>query len=380
VGFALAVALVVLLGGGGVGRARQTPVAGHESRNRRAGDPGAQPTAPGSTLPRTGSTSPAGKLSLPEANDDGDAASITPAALKAPLADSCPGRRPDVLGAGGGGDDEETPTIPAPSCRASATSQAGSGRTHPVRLAPRFLQLAQRRRRHHPGPDPRRRRDQLRPPTSLLRVQDDKLRVVVKQVRQRARSSSNYPLPGQTSGTGRPPPRLTRSPISATASMTFLRPRTTARTRQTTAPVPAKFVGKTVRFPGRRTTQQAGRLRRSPQDGGRVPVPPTRPAVHEQLTSSWPSETVSQPGAHAHPQCAHDGRRAATPAAAGSSHPPDVGSGEGADPCWREYLTEVANRYHRLHDGRGRQARGDRVRPGGTGRATEPGRAHRAVS
>jgi len=100
-------------------------------------------------------------------------------------------------------------------------------------------------------------------PYVMLRVQDNRLRVVVKQIGKGSKLI-NYPLLDNVG---------LNSPLNYTitdrgdGSMTFSATYD-GQTRQTTAPVPAKFVGKTVRF-------QAGAYQQAddpggPQDGGRV--------------------------------------------------------------------------------------------------------------
>ena len=100
-------------------------------------------------------------------------------------------------------------------------------------------------------------------PYVMLRVQDNKLRVVVKQV-GKDKKVINYPL---LDNVGLNAPLDYTITDLGNGSMTFSATYN-GQTRQATAPVPPRFIGQTVRFQAR-DCQQADESK-GPQDGGRV--------------------------------------------------------------------------------------------------------------
>jgi len=254
---ALAVALVVLLGGG-VWVVLANTGGGHESRTAAPATPA--PAPPLAPLSPNGIDLTGWKLSLPEANDDGDAASITPAALKAPWLTPAPDGGL-MFWAPAAGATTKNSDHPRTELQSLSYFQAGSG-VHTLSASLTLLQLPSDGGgiilgQIH-GAD-----EISSVPYVMLRVQDDKLRVVVKQVGKGSKLI-NYPL---LDNVGKGSPLDYTITDLGNGSMTFSATYD-GQTRQTTAPVPAKFVGKTVRF-------QAGDYQQAddsagPQDGGRV--------------------------------------------------------------------------------------------------------------
>jgi hypothetical protein len=199
-------------------------------------------------------------LSIPEENDDGDATSIQPATTKAPWLTTAPD----------GGLEFWAPTTgattansehPRTELQSLTYFQAGTA-VHTLTASVTLTQLPQDGRGvilgqiHGAG-------DISSAPYVMLRVQNNALRVVVKQV-QDGDQLINYPL---LDGVG------LNSPISYTitdhgdGTMTFSATNNGV-THQAVAPVPAAFHDATVRF-------QAGDYQQSntshgPQDGARV--------------------------------------------------------------------------------------------------------------
>ena len=245
---------VVLLGGG-LWIILASSSGGSESRTAAPATP-----APPPPLSPEGIDLSGWKLSLPEANDHGDAASIEPATLKAPW----------LIPAPGGGLMFWAPTSGATTKNSDHSRtelqsltyfQAGTG-VHALSASLTLLQLPRDGGgiilgQIHGG------QDISSVPYVMLRVQDNKLRVVVKQV-GKGKKLINYPLLDKVG---------LNSPIDYTitdlgnGTMTFSATYN-GETRQTTAPIPARFLGKTVRF-------QAGDYQQAseshgPQDGARV--------------------------------------------------------------------------------------------------------------
>jgi len=295
---------------------------GHESRT--AAPATRASTAPGSTLPN-GIDLTGWKLSLPERTT-----TVMPprsrAALR-PLADSCPGRRPDVLGAGGGGRRRKNSDHPAP----SAEPQLLPGRkrrTHPVRLA-HAPAAAQRRGGIILGQIPAPTRS-APSPTSCCAC-----RTTNSGSSSAGRQGSkliNYPLLDNV-GRGGPLDYT----ITISARLDDLLRHVRGQTRQTTAPVPRSRRPRRP-FPGRRLP--AGRRLRGPQDGGASCSTDSPSSPRTADPRAGPRKRFAA-GAHAHPQ---------VPMTDGAPHPRPLGRRtrrrglrRGAD-LLREYLTEVANR------------------------------------
>ena len=254
---ALAVALVVLLGVG-VWVVLANTGGGRESRTATPATPAPPPSL--APLSPNGIDLTGWKLSIPEANDDGDAASITPAALKAPWLTPAPNGGL-MFWAPTAGATTKNSDHPRTELQSLSYFQAGSG-VHTLSASLTLLQLPKDGGgiilgQIH-GAD-----GISSVPYVMLRVQDNKLRVVVKQ-EGKGSKLINYPLldnVGQNSQLDYTIADLGNG--SMTFSATY-----NGQTRQTTAPVPAKFVGKTVRFQAgdyQQANESAG-----PQDGGRV--------------------------------------------------------------------------------------------------------------
>jgi len=253
----IAAVLVVLLGGG-LWVILANGGGGSESRTAAPATPAAPP--PLAPLSPRGVDLSGWKLSLPEANDQGDAASIEPAALKVPWLTPVPGGGL-MFWAPASGATTKNSDHTRTELQSLTYFQAGTG-VHTLSASLTLLQLPQDGGgiilgQIHGG------REISSVPYVMLRVQDNKLRVVVKQV-GKGKKVINYPLLDNVG---------INSPIDYTISdlgngtMTFSATYN-GQTRQTTAPVPAKFLGQTVRFQAG-DYQQANQSH-GPQDGGRV--------------------------------------------------------------------------------------------------------------
>jgi hypothetical protein len=254
---AVAVVLVVLLVGG-LWAVLASPGGGRESRSAAPATPALPP--PQAPFSPHGIDLTGWKLSLPEANDDGDAASIEPAAVKAPWLTPAPDGGL-MFWAPTSGATTKNSDHPRTELQSLSYFQAGTG-VHTLSASLTLLRLPSDGggiivgQIHGAG-------EFSSVPYVMLRVQDNKLRVVVKQV-GKGKKLINYPLLDNVG---------LNSPLDYTVtdlgngSMTFSATYA-GQTRQTTAPVPAKFVGRTVRF-------QAGDYQQAedssgPQDGARV--------------------------------------------------------------------------------------------------------------
>ena len=254
----LAVVLVVLLGGG-LWAVLATSGGGRESRTAAPATPAAPP--PLAPLSPPGIDLSGWKLSIPEENDDGDAASIVPATVKAPWL--TPAQEGGLLfWAPTSGATTKNSDHPRTELQSLSYFQAGSG-VHALSASLTLLQLPRDGGGIIVGQI--HGADAISSiPYVMLRVQDNKLRVVVKQV-GKGKKLINYPLLDNVG---------LNSPLDYTitdlgnGSMTFSATYA-GQTRQTTAPVPAKFLGKTVRFQAG-DYQQAKDSSGGPQDGGRV--------------------------------------------------------------------------------------------------------------
>lgn len=252
---AVAVILVVLLGGGLWAALANS--GGNHPESQAA--PPATSTIPPPLAP-PGIQLAGWKLSLPEANDKGDAASLEPASFKAPWMTPTPDAGL-MFWAPTSGATTKNSSHPRTELQSLRYFNAGTG-LHTLSASLTLLQLPQDGRGiilgqiHGAGKI-------SSVPYVMLRVQDNKLRVVVKQV-GKGSELINYPLLDNVG---------LNSPLDYTitdlgnGSMTFSAT-FNGQTRQTTAPVPAKFLGKTVRF-------QAGDYQQAndsagPNDGGRV--------------------------------------------------------------------------------------------------------------
>ncbi|HTK64463.1 MAG TPA: polysaccharide lyase family 7 protein [Pseudonocardia sp.] len=200
------------------------------------------------------------KLSIPETNSKGDAASIQPATTRAPWLSEGPDGGLDFWAPTQGATTKNS-THPRTELQSLTTFDAGTA-PHTLSASLTLTQLPRDGRgiivgQIH-GAD-----DISSVPYVMLRVQDNALRVVVKQV-QDGDAHIDYPL---LDGVG------LNSSIDYTitdrgdGTMTFAATGNGV-TRQAEAPVPAAFRGATVRF-------QAGDYQQAdasagPQDGGRV--------------------------------------------------------------------------------------------------------------
>lgn len=256
---AFGLVLAALLGGGlwvgltlGGGSHQQAP-------------PPTQALKPGA-VPQAAPTSGGGieltdwKLSIPEPNDDGNATTIEPASTAAPWLTAAPDGGL-MFWAPTSGATTENSDHPRTELNSLTNFTAGDG-THTLIASVTVLQLPQDGRgvilgQIH-GAD-----DISSVPYVMLRIQNNALRVVVKQV-QDGDSLINYPLLDTLN---------LASPIDYTitdqgdGTMTFTATNNGA-TNHATAPVPAEFHHATVRF-------QAGDYQQAnsstgPQDGARV--------------------------------------------------------------------------------------------------------------
>jgi hypothetical protein len=252
---AVAVVLVVLLGGG-------LWIALAHSGGARSGSQTAAPATPASPppLPPPGINLSGWKLSLPVANNDGDAASIEPAAFTAPWMTPTPDGGL-MFWAPTSGATTKNSTHPRTELQSLHYFSAGTG-VHVLTASMTLLQLPRDGRGvilgqiHGAGPI-------SSIPYVMLRVENNKLRVIVKQV-GKGKKLINYPLLDNVGLNSQLDYTITDL---GNGSMTFSATYN-GQTRQTTAPVPAKFLGRTVRF-------QAGDYQQAdgsggPQDGGRV--------------------------------------------------------------------------------------------------------------
>ncbi|HEX4358290.1 MAG TPA: polysaccharide lyase family 7 protein [Pseudonocardia sp.] len=253
----LAAVLVVLLGGG-LWVAVANSGGGHASRTAVPATPASEP--PLAPLSPHGIDLTGWKLSIPEENDDGDAASIVPAAFKAPWLTPTPDGGL-MFWAPTSGATTKNSDHPRTELQSLSNFQAGDG-VHTLSASLTLLQLPQDGGGIIVGQI--HGADEISSvPYVMLRVQDNKLRVVVKQV-GKGKKLINYPLLDNVGLNSQLDYTITDL---GNGSMTFSATYN-GETRQTTAPVPAKFVGKTVRF-------QAGDYQQAddpggPQDGGRV--------------------------------------------------------------------------------------------------------------
>jgi len=251
----ISVVLVVLLGGGLWIILANSGGGSAESQTAAPATPASPPP-----LPPPGINLSGWKLSLPEANDTGDAASIEPATFKAPWMTPAPDGGA-MFWAPTAGATTKNSDHPRTELQSLNYFSAGTG-VHTLTASLTLLQLPGDGRGiilgqiHGAGPI-------SSVPYVMLRVQDNKLRVVVKQVGN-GQKLINYPLLDNVGLNTQLNYTITDL---GNGSMTFSATYN-GQTRQTTAPVPANFVGKTVRF-------QAGDYQQAndsggPQDGGRV--------------------------------------------------------------------------------------------------------------
>jgi hypothetical protein len=254
----LIVAVIVVLLGGAVWVVLTGSLGGSQSRTAAPATPAAPP--PLAPLPPAGIALSGWKLSLPETGDNGDAASIEPATLKTPWLTPTPGGGL-MFWAPAAGATTKNSDHARTELQSLTYFQAGSG-VHTLSASLTLLQLPQDGGgiilgQIHGG------QNNSSVPYVMLRVQDNKLRVVVKQV-GKGKKLINYPLLDNIG---------LNTPIDYTitdlgnGTMTFSATYN-GQTRQATAPVPAKFLGQTVRF-------QAGDYEQAdnshgPSDGGRV--------------------------------------------------------------------------------------------------------------
>jgi Alginate lyase len=253
---AAAVVLVVLLGGGlWIGLASS---GGGQQEKPQAVPPPATAAPP--PPDQAGISLTGWKLSIPEENDDGNAATIEPAALKAPWLTVAPGGGL-MFWAPAQGATTKNSDHPRTELDSLTNFAAGKG-THTLNASVTLLQVPKDGEgiilgQIH-GAD-----DISSVPYVMLRVQEGQLKVVVKQV-QDGDKHINYPLVNNVP---------LNSPFDFTitdlgnGSMTFSATLNGA-VHQVTAPIPAEFVGATVRF-------QAGSYQQADdpdgaQDGGRV--------------------------------------------------------------------------------------------------------------
>jgi hypothetical protein len=251
----VAVVLVVLLGAGLLITLANSGGGPSQSQTAAPATPASPPP-----LPPPGINLSGWKLSLPEANDKGDAASIEPATFKAPWMTATPNGGL-MFWAPTSGTTTKNSTHPRTELQSLIYFKAGIG-VHTLTASLTLLQLPRDGRGvivgqiHGAGKI-------SSVPYVMLRVQDNKLRVVVKQV-GKGKKLINYPLLDNVGLNSQIDYTITDL---GNGTMTFSATHN-GNTRQTTAPVPAKFRGKTVRF-------QAGDYQQAnssggPQDGGRV--------------------------------------------------------------------------------------------------------------
>jgi hypothetical protein len=231
---------------------------------------GPHPESPPSSPPVASATPPSPqpvgisldgwKLSIPEENDDGDATTIEPAALKAPWLSATPdgGLMFWAPASGATTKNSENPRTELDSLTNFA---AGTG-PHTLAASVTLLQVPQDGggiilgQIHGAG-------DISSVPYVMLRFQDGQVKVVVKQVKD-GNAHVNYPLLDNVGLNSRFDFTITDL---GNGSLAFSASHD-GDTRQVEAPVPAQFKGQTVRF-------QAGDYQQadSPggaQDGGRV--------------------------------------------------------------------------------------------------------------
>jgi hypothetical protein len=220
------------------------------------------PTHPAPPASATGGIDLAGwKLSLPEANSEGNAASLEPATTKAPWLTPDPdgGLRFWAPATGATTKNSEHPRTELQSL---TYFKAGAGPVHTLTASLRLQQLPSDGRGiivgqiHGAG-------DISSVPYVMLRVEKEQLKVVVKQV-QDGDDHIDYPL---LDGVGLNTPIDYTITDRGDGTMTFSAT-VDGDTREATAPVPDEFRGATVRF-------QAGDYQQSndpggPDDGGRV--------------------------------------------------------------------------------------------------------------
>ncbi|MDT7565198.1 MAG: hypothetical protein QOH45_709 [Pseudonocardiales bacterium] len=251
---AIAVVLVVLLGGGlWIGLSS----GGGQQANPQPGPP---PVAAPPPPAPAGINLTGWKLSIPEKNDDGNAATIQPAALKAPWLTATPDGGL-MFWAPSQGATTKNSDHPRTELNSLTNFAAGKGR-HTLNASVTLLQVPKDGQgvilgQIH-GAD-----DISSVPYVMLRYQEGQLKVVVKQV-QDGNDHINYALL---------PNVPLNSPFDFTitdlgnGSMAFSATLNGA-VHQVTAPIPAEFNGQTVRF-------QAGAYQQADdpagaQDGGRV--------------------------------------------------------------------------------------------------------------
>lgn len=200
------------------------------------------------------------KLTIPEANDDGDARSIQPATTRAPWLSAAPGGGL-VFWAPTAGATTENSEHPRTELQSLTTFPAGTSR-HTLTASLTLLQLPQDGRGIILG-QIHGANDISSVPYVMLRVQDGRLRVVVKQV-QDGDDLINYPLLdniGLNSRIGYTIADNGDGTMSFSATANGL-------TGQATAPVPTEFRGATVRFQA--GDYQQANVSGGAQDGGRV--------------------------------------------------------------------------------------------------------------
>jgi hypothetical protein len=200
------------------------------------------------------------KLSLPETNDNGDAASLEPATFKAPWMTPAPDGGL-MFWAPSSGATTKNSNHPRTELQSLTYFNAGTG-IHTLAASLTLLRLPQDGRGmivgqiHGAG-------QTSSVPYVMLRVQDNNLRVVVKQVGKGSKLI-NYPLLDDVGLNSELDYTITDL---GNGSMTFAAT-INGQTRQTAAPVQAKFLGKTVRFQA--GDYQQANASAGPQDGGRV--------------------------------------------------------------------------------------------------------------
>ncbi len=254
----LAAVVVLVLGGLWVGLS--VPGGGHHDEPNSGAPPAGPtpPTPPGA--PRVPIDLAGWKLSIPEENNNGTATTIQPASPRAPWLTEVPGGGL-MFWAPARGATTKHSSHPRTELNSLTNFAAGSG-THTLAASVTLLQVPQDGRGVILG-QIHGAADISSVPYVMLRFQDGKIKVVVKQVRDGGKHTtypllSNVPLNSQFDFT------ITDSGDGALA-FSATRDGQTARA---TAAVPAQFKGRTVRV-------QAGDYQQAnkpggDQDGGRV--------------------------------------------------------------------------------------------------------------
>jgi Alginate lyase len=256
---AVAVVCVVLLGAGlGVGLLTS---GGQQQAPPTSSPPPADSTEPPPPPPLSAGISLDGwKLSIPEENDDGDASTIEPAALKSPWLTAAPDGGLTFWAPASGATTKNSDN-PRTELDSLTNFKAGTG-PRTLTASVTLLQVPQDGGgiilgQIH-GAD-----DISSVPFVMLRFEDGQVRVVVKK-KQSGSSSNKYPLLNNVGLNSRFDFTITDL---GNGTMAFSATRG-SDTHQVVAPIPAPFEGQTVRF-------QAGDYQQSgdpggAQDGGRV--------------------------------------------------------------------------------------------------------------